>query len=108
MKPDPVFSGDALKAVLLLVVAIVVGGGAFAIATGNLDVNLPDINLPDTNTDAVTTLQNTDLSDTTIDPSTEPVPAPAPRTPVSDPFTTTRAWPRRSPPSRPRSAPAPS
>jgi hypothetical protein len=87
VKPDPIFSGDALKAVLLLVVAVVIGGGALAIATGNLDVNLPDINLPDTgNTGTTVTLQNTDLSNTTIDPSTEPVAAPKPQTPVGDPF----------------------
>jgi hypothetical protein len=87
VKTDPVFSGGALKAALLLVLAIVIGGGAWAVASDKINVGLPDVNLPDTNTGQVTTLQNTDLSDTTIDPSTEPIAEPsAPVSPIGDPF----------------------
>lgn len=90
MKPDPVFSGEVVRAVLLFVVAIAIGGAAVAVATGSLKLSLPDINLPETDSDPVTTLQDTNLSDTTIDgPTTEdPIPAAPPASPVSDPFST--------------------
>ncbi|MFN2612933.1 MAG: hypothetical protein ABR536_06145 [Solirubrobacterales bacterium] len=64
MKPDPLFSGEALKAAGLLLVAILIGGVAVAVATGSLKLSLPDVNLPDTSSDTGTNLQNTDLSST--------------------------------------------
>jgi hypothetical protein len=87
VKPDPVFSGDAFKAGALLVVALVIGVGVWAVASDNLSVSLPEINLPDNSSSPATNLQNTDLSNTTIDPSTQPVTKPsAPANPVGDPF----------------------
>jgi hypothetical protein len=91
VKPDPVFSGEVLKAAALLVVSIAIGGAAVAVATGNLSIHLPDINLPDTDTGASTALSNTDLSNTTIngpDPEAKPEPAPEPgvAAPVTDQF----------------------
>lgn len=95
MKPDPVFSGEALKAAALLLVALAIGGAAIAVATGGLHVNAPHINLPDSHGGPVTDLQNTNLSNTTIDgsleqtvdqPTPEPGAAPAP---AADPFSGT-------------------
>jgi hypothetical protein len=87
VKPDPVFSGDAFKAAALMVVALVIGVGVWAVASDNLNVSLPDVNLPDNSSSPSTNLQNTDLSNTTIDPSAEPVTKPsAPANPVGDPF----------------------
>jgi hypothetical protein len=87
VKPDPVFSGDAFKAGALLVVALVIGVGVWAVASGNLSIGLPDINLPDNSSSPSTNLQNTDLSNTTIDPRPQPVTKPsAPANPVGDPF----------------------
>lgn len=90
MKPDPIFSGEVVKAALLFLVAIAIGGAAVAVATGSLKVSLPDINLPDANTDTVTTLQDTNLSDTTIDgpEPAEPTPAEPAPSPISNPFST--------------------
>ena len=85
MNTDPVFSGGAIKAAALLVIAIVIGVGAWAVASDRINVGLPDVDLPDTDTNGVTTLQDTDISNTTIDPDREPVPEPAaPEVPVTD------------------------
>jgi hypothetical protein len=91
VKPDPVFSGEVLKAAALFLVALAVGGAAVAVATGNLSVHLPDINLPDTDTGTTTNLTHTNLSDITIngpEPQATPEPAadPANVTPVADQF----------------------
>jgi hypothetical protein len=87
VKPDPVFSGDAFKAAALLVVALVIGVGVWAVASDTLSVSLPDVNLPDNGNGQTTNLQNTDLSNTTIDPSAKPVTKPsAPANPVGDTF----------------------
>ncbi len=87
MKTDPVFSSGALKAAALLIVAVLIGGGAWAVASDKISIGLPDIDLPETDTNGVTTLQDTDLSETTIDPSTDPVPEPAaPEVQVENPL----------------------
>jgi hypothetical protein len=87
VKPDPVFSGDAFKAAALMIVALVIGVGVWAVASDNLNVSLPDVNLPDNSSSPSTNLQDTDLSNTTIDPSARPVTKPsAPANPVGDPF----------------------
>lgn len=92
MKPDPIFSGEALKAAALLVVAIAIGGAAVAVATGGLHISTPHISLPDSNGGTATELQNTNLSNTTIDGSLDQTvdqPAPEPSAaaaPAADPF----------------------
>jgi hypothetical protein len=70
MREDPVISGGALKVLLVLLVAGVLGVGAFAVVGDGLPFDLPD--LPDIE-DAtnVTTLSDTELQDTTIDGSEE-------------------------------------
>jgi hypothetical protein len=65
MREDPLFSGGAFKVVLVLLVAVLLGGGAYAIAGGGLDIDLPDF--PEIETPGGTTnLENTALEDTTI------------------------------------------
>jgi hypothetical protein len=86
VKTDPVFSGGAFKAAMLLVFAIVIGGGAWAVASDKISISLPDVNLPDNSSSPSTNLQNTDISNTTIDPSTQPVKPSAPENPVANPF----------------------
>jgi hypothetical protein len=64
VREDPVISGGAFKVALVLLVAGMIGVGAYAI-TGGIDINLPD--LPDVDTlGESTNLENTDISDTTI------------------------------------------
>jgi hypothetical protein len=79
---DPIFSKGALKALGILLVALVLGGGAYALAGGGIGIDLPDIDLPETTTgdNSATQLSNTTLESTTID-------GPAPEEPAADPFT---------------------
>jgi hypothetical protein len=87
VRPDPVFSGDVLKAAALFVVAIAIGAAAIGVATGSIAVHLPDINLPDGDTATTTNLTDTSLSDTTIngpEPAAEVDPVePAPGAPAT-------------------------
>lgn len=79
MREDPIFSGGVVKIALVLLVAAVLGVGAYALFGIGINVNLPD--LPEADPGGVTNLQNTELSDTTIGSG-----EPAPRQPA-DPFT---------------------
>lgn len=63
MKTEPVISGAVLKAALVLLVAGAIGGGAYILVEGGID--LPDIDL-ETTTGDVTSLEETTLEDTTI------------------------------------------
>lgn len=82
MREDPVFSGGIVKVLLLLLVVGAVGVGVFAVAGNGLPFDLPS--LPDIEDTGVTTLENTDLSDTTINEPEQPTP---PASPIGDPFT---------------------
>jgi len=65
MRPDPVFSGGILKAALVVLAAVGLGAGAYALAGGGVDVDLPD--LPDIDTTAETTeLEEGNYVDTTL------------------------------------------
>jgi hypothetical protein len=77
MNEEPIISPGVLKVLGVILVAAVLGGGAYALAKGGID--LPDIDL-DTTTGDVTTLENTNLEDTTIG-GDEAEPA------IADPFT---------------------
>jgi hypothetical protein len=81
VKQDPIFSGEAVKAILLLIVALAIGGGAVAVATGDLNLELPDIDIPEPSTDPTVTLSDTSLSDITID-EPEDLVEPVPETPA--------------------------
>jgi hypothetical protein len=79
---DPIFSRGALKALGVLLVALVLGGGAYALAGGGIGIDLPDIDLPETTTGdgSATQLSNTTLENTTIE-------GPTAQQPATDPFT---------------------
>ena len=76
MREEPVISGAIVKVALVLLVAGGIGAGAYALAGGGIDVDLPDLPEIDTSTEPVTNLENTTLEDTTID-----VKPPPPATP---------------------------
>lgn len=80
MREEPIISGAVLKAAVVLLVAVGLGGGAYALAKGGID--LPDIDL-ETATDEATSLEDTTLEDTTIG-GDEPEPE---ELVPSDPFT---------------------
>lgn len=80
MRQDPIFSGGAVKVALFLLVAAVLGVGAYAIVGENIDIDLPD--LPEIDTGEVTNLQSTNLEATTIG-GDQPPPAA-----VEEPFST--------------------
>ena len=87
MKTDPVLSSGVLKALGIVFVAALLGGGAYAIAGGGID--LPDINLPDTTTSGgVTNLTDTSLQSTTIGEPTEVQATPPAAPQPADPFST--------------------
>lgn len=77
MREEPVISGAIVKLALVLLVAGGIGAGAYALAGGGIDVDLPDLPEIDTSTEPVTNLENTTLENTTI----EVKPTPAPSTP---------------------------
>jgi len=79
MREEPIISGGVLKAALVLLVAGGLGVGAYAIAGGGIDIDLPD--LPDIETLGEET--TTDLENTTIEETTA-VELPEPE--ASDPF----------------------
>jgi len=79
MNEDPLFSGGIIKVALVILVAGLLGVGAYALVSG---VDLPDIDLDETTTN----LTDTELSDVTIgDEPEEPDPG---DTETGDPFTT--------------------
>jgi hypothetical protein len=77
MREEPVISGAVLKGALVLLVAGGLGVGAYALAGGGIDVDLPDLPEIDTTTESVTNLEETTLEATTI--GDEPVPQPSPQ-----------------------------
>jgi hypothetical protein len=83
MREEPIISGAVVKAALVLLVAGGIGAGAYAIAGGDIDVDLPDLPEIDTTTEPATTLEDTSLQDTTVGEE------PAPEQPVAEggPFT---------------------
>ena len=86
MREDPIISGGLFKLLLVLLVAAGLGIGAFAIAGGGVDIDLPD--LPEVDSGQVTNIETpTNLQDTTIGEE--------PGQPSLDPFTTAgfaRRW----------------
>ena len=79
MREDPIISGGLFKLLLVLLVAAGLGIGAFAIAGGGVDIDLPD--LPEVDSGQVTNIETpTNLQDTTIGEE--------PGQPSLDPFTT--------------------
>ncbi len=69
MREDPIISAGVLKAVLVLLVAAALGGGAYALAGGGIDIDLPELPDIDTvGTESATTLEDTTLENTTIEP----------------------------------------
>jgi hypothetical protein len=87
MREEPIISGAVLKAALVLLVAGGLGAGAYALAGGDIDVDLPDLPEIDTTTEPATTLEDTTIQDTTV--GEEPK-EPVPDQPVAEggPFTT--------------------
>ena len=79
MREDPVFSGGFVKAALVVLFAGALGVGAYALAGGGIDVDLPDLpDLPEIDTveeGESVNLEDTTLEDTTIDAA--PVEEPA-------------------------------
>ena len=73
MREDPLFSGGLVKVLLGLLVVVAVGFGVFALTGKDVNIDLPD--LPEVDATSVTTLENTVLSETTIDGPGEPPPA---------------------------------
>jgi hypothetical protein len=78
MREDPILSGGLFKVLLFVLVAAGIGIGAWAIAGGGVDIDLPD--LPEVDSGQVANLDNTTLEDTTIDGGDPPQAA-------LDPFT---------------------
>jgi hypothetical protein len=80
MREEPIISGAVVKAALVILVAGALGVGAYALAGGGIDVDLPD--LPDIETigEETTELENTTVEDTTVGQD-QPEPEP------TDPFT---------------------
>jgi hypothetical protein len=82
MNEDPIFSGGVVKAALVILVAALLGVGAYALVSG---VDLPEIDLDELD-QTTTNLTDTELSDVTIgDEPEEPDPE---DTEAADPFTT--------------------
>ncbi|CAN5453963.1 hypothetical protein BH20ACT15_BH20ACT15_14270 [soil metagenome] len=79
MNQDPLISGGVVKAALVILFAGAIGVGAYAFADSGFD--LPNIDFEDLGQQTTTNLQDTDLSDTTINGGPD---APA----VEDTFTT--------------------
>jgi hypothetical protein len=75
MREEPVISRAVLKVALVLLVAGGLGAGAYAVAGGSIDVDLPDLPEVET-TESVTTLEDTTIENTTI--GDEPAPQPSP------------------------------
>jgi hypothetical protein len=64
---DPLISGGVLKAALVVLVAGILGVGAYLVVGGDaIDIDLPDLPEIDTTGDTTTNLQDTNLQDTTI------------------------------------------
>lgn len=63
MKEDPVISGGVVKAVMVVLVAAILGVGAYALVGDGIDIDLPD--LPDVDTTGDGTATN--LENTTIE-----------------------------------------
>jgi hypothetical protein len=83
VREEPVISRAVLKAALVILIAGALGAGAYALAGGGIDIDLPDlpeIDLETTTGGETTELENTTLQGTTIGQG-EPEPQPA------DPFT---------------------
>ncbi len=80
MREEPVISRAVLKAALVILIAGALGAGAYALAGGGIDIDLPDLPDIDTIGEDTTELENTTLQDTTIGQG-EPEPQP------TDPFT---------------------
>jgi hypothetical protein len=70
VREDPVIPSGLGKVLGVLLVIALLGGGAYVLAGDRIDLDLPD--LPDLETSGVTTLENTDLSETTINGGQEP------------------------------------
>jgi hypothetical protein len=84
MSEEPIINRTLLKLVLILLVAAGLGGGAYALASGGID--LPDVDLEATD-GQTTELENTILEDTTIGDDSQPeVPAEPGEGPL-EPFT---------------------
>ena len=64
MRPDPVISGGGWKVALVVVAAVVIGAGAYALAGGGVD--LPDVELPNDNAEETTELGQGNYEDTTL------------------------------------------
>jgi hypothetical protein len=70
---DPLISGGVLKAALVILVAGILGVGAYLIVGGDaIDIDLPDLPDIDTTGDTTTNLQDTELQDTTVGGSEQP------------------------------------
>jgi hypothetical protein len=80
VREEPVISRAVLKAALVILIAGALGAGAYALAGGGIDIDLPDLPDIDTIGEDTTELENTTLQDTTIGQG-EPEPQP------TDPFT---------------------
>jgi hypothetical protein len=79
-REEPVISRAVLKAALVILIAGALGAGAYALAGGGIDIDLPDLPDIDTIGEDPTELENTTLQGTTIGQG-EPEPQP------TDPFT---------------------
>ena len=53
MRPDPIISGGVLKVAIVVIVALALGAGAYALVGGGVD--LPDVDLPEIDTAPETT-----------------------------------------------------
>jgi hypothetical protein len=83
MREEPVISRAVLKAAAVILVAGALGVGAYALAGGGIDVDLPD--LPEIDLETTTGGETTELEDTTIEETTIGQEEPEPE--VTDPFT---------------------
>lgn len=83
MRQDPVFSGGVFKVVLVVLAAVALGVGAFAIAGGGIDVKLPDLPDLDTAVPDPTTVEQGAIEDA-LEPALQP---PSEPTGGGDPFT---------------------
>ena len=78
MNEDPIISGGVLKGALVVLVAGILGVGAYLIVGGDaIDIDLPDLPDVDTAGDTTTNLQNTELEDTTVGGEPEEAAEPA-------------------------------
>jgi hypothetical protein len=80
VREEPIISGAVVKAALVILIAGVLGVGAYALVGDGIDINLPDLPDLETTGEKTTELEDTTLEETTISEE-------QPQVKPTDPFT---------------------